>query len=192
MTPSRGRMRCSLRSRCCQGTEGHSDQDLRPGVHDRGEPAHVRGPTAGRTGVVRLQPCCVARAAAKVPFGAARGRDLQHPKAYGAGGNLPALRVLQHADPLVFCHRCCRTGENANVAPAESMLATPPQAFPPSFARKKNWDLRKSDLTKSKTTLEATQRQIDDFFSQLPYKCHQNRVASGGDSLGFAPGLPQR
>ena len=31
------------------------------------------------------------------------------------------------------------------------------------------------------TTLEATQGQIDGFFSQLPYKCHQNRVASGGD-----------
>ena len=28
---------------------------------------------------------------------------------------------------------------------------------------------------------EATQGQIDGFFSQLPYKCHQNRVASVGD-----------
>jgi len=27
-------------------------------------------------------------------------------------------------------------------------------------------------------TLEATQGQMDDFFSQLPYKCHQNRSAS--------------
>jgi len=31
------------------------------------------------------------------------------------------------------------------------------------------------------TTLEATQRQMDGFFSQLPYKCHHNRVASVGD-----------
>ena len=31
------------------------------------------------------------------------------------------------------------------------------------------------------TTLESTQVQIDGFFSQLPYKCHQNRVASVGD-----------
>ena len=31
------------------------------------------------------------------------------------------------------------------------------------------------------TTLEATQGHIDGFFSQLPYKCHQNRVASLGD-----------
>jgi len=31
------------------------------------------------------------------------------------------------------------------------------------------------------TTLEATQGQFDGFFSQLPYKCHQNRVASAGD-----------
>jgi len=30
-------------------------------------------------------------------------------------------------------------------------------------------------------TLEATQGQIDGFFRQLPYKCHQNRVASVGD-----------
>ena len=33
----------------------------------------------------------------------------------------------------------------------------------------------------SQATLEATQGQIDGFFSQLPYKCHQNRVASVGD-----------
>ena len=32
-----------------------------------------------------------------------------------------------------------------------------------------------------RTILEATQGQIDGFFSQLPYKCHQNRVASVGD-----------
>jgi len=32
-----------------------------------------------------------------------------------------------------------------------------------------------------RSTLEATQGQIDGFFSQLPYKCHQNRVASVGD-----------
>ena len=31
------------------------------------------------------------------------------------------------------------------------------------------------------TALEATQGQMDGFFSQLPYKCHQNRVASVGD-----------
>ena len=30
-------------------------------------------------------------------------------------------------------------------------------------------------------TLEATQGQFEGFFSQLPYKCHQNRVASVGD-----------
>ena len=29
--------------------------------------------------------------------------------------------------------------------------------------------------------LEATQRRVDGFFSQLPYKCHQTRVASVGD-----------
>jgi len=34
---------------------------------------------------------------------------------------------------------------------------------------------------KQQTTLEAAQGQMDGFFSQLPYKCHQNRVASVGD-----------
>jgi len=33
----------------------------------------------------------------------------------------------------------------------------------------------------SPSALEATQGQMNDFFSQLPYKCHQNRVASVGD-----------
>ena len=31
------------------------------------------------------------------------------------------------------------------------------------------------------TALEATQGQMDGFFSQLPYKCHLEEVASGGD-----------
>ena len=31
------------------------------------------------------------------------------------------------------------------------------------------------------STLEATQRQIDGCFSQLSYKCNQNRVESVGD-----------
>ena len=31
------------------------------------------------------------------------------------------------------------------------------------------------------TALEATQGQMDGFFSQLPYRCHQNRVASVGN-----------
>jgi hypothetical protein len=32
-------------------------------------------------------------------------------------------------------------------------------------------------------TLEATHGNIDDFFVHLPYKCHQNEVASVGDCL---------
>ena len=34
------------------------------------------------------------------------------------------------------------------------------------------------------TPLAATQEKIDGFFGQLPYKCHQNRVASVGDAQG--------
>ena len=36
-------------------------------------------------------------------------------------------------------------------------------------------------LWENAPALEATQGQLDGFFSQLPYKCHQNRVASVGD-----------
>ena len=32
-----------------------------------------------------------------------------------------------------------------------------------------------------RSTLEGTQGHIGGFFSQLPYKCHQNRVAYVGD-----------
>ena len=51
------------------------------------------------------------------------------------------------------------------------------------------------------TTLEATQGQIDGFFGQLPYKCHQNRlpykchqnrVASVGDRLKIRPWVTSR
>ena len=41
-------------------------------------------------------------------------------------------------------------------------------------------------------TLEATQGQMDGFFSQLPYKCHQNRVASVGVSLKICPWVTSR
>ena len=55
-------------------------------------------------------------------------------------------------------------------------------------------------------TLEATQVQIDGFFSQLPYKCHQNRetlkrqilkqartaVATGGRESPPSPGSSSR
>jgi len=44
--------------------------------------------------------------------------------------------------------------------------------------------------------LEATQGQMDGFFSQLPYKCHLEEVASAGDDLRFAlnstPGRRER
>jgi len=41
--------------------------------------------------------------------------------------------------------------------------------------------LRPLDRTAPCPALEATQGQIDGLFSQLPYKCHQNQVASVGD-----------
>jgi len=42
------------------------------------------------------------------------------------------------------------------------------------------------------TALEATQGQMDGFFSQLPYKCHQNRVASVGCWLTICPWVTSR
>ena len=41
-------------------------------------------------------------------------------------------------------------------------------------------------------TLEATPRQVDGFFSQLPYKCHQNRMASVGDRPEICPWVTSR
>ena len=41
--------------------------------------------------------------------------------------------------------------------------------------------------TNPSSTLEATQGQIDGLFSQLPYKYHQNRVASVGDRRKIRP-----
>ena len=40
--------------------------------------------------------------------------------------------------------------------------------------------------------LEATQGQMDGFFSQLPYKCHLEEVASVGDWLKICPQLDSR
>jgi hypothetical protein len=37
------------------------------------------------------------------------------------------------------------------------------------------------------STLEATQGQIGGLFSQLPHRCHQNRVASVGNQLKICP-----
>jgi len=41
-------------------------------------------------------------------------------------------------------------------------------------------------------TLEATQGQMDGFFIQLPYKNHQNRMASVGDWLKICPWVTSR
>ena len=42
------------------------------------------------------------------------------------------------------------------------------------------------------TTLEAIQGQIAGFFGQVPYKCHQNRVASVGDGLKICSWVTSR
>ena len=42
------------------------------------------------------------------------------------------------------------------------------------------------------TVLEATQGQMGGFFSQLPYKCHLEEVASVGDGLEICPWVTSR
>ena len=42
------------------------------------------------------------------------------------------------------------------------------------------------------SSLQATQGQIDGFFSQLPYRCHQDRVASLGDQLKICAWVASR
>ena len=42
------------------------------------------------------------------------------------------------------------------------------------------------------SALEATQGQMDGFFSQLQYKCHLEEVASVGDRLKICPQLDSR
>ena len=49
-----------------------------------------------------------------------------------------------------------------------------------------------STFLEAGSTLEATQGKIDGFFSQLPYKCRQNRVASVGDWLVICPWVASR
>ena len=46
--------------------------------------------------------------------------------------------------------------------------------------------------TKWVPALEATQGQMDGFFSQLPYKCYLEEVASVGNGLKICPQLDSR
>jgi len=47
-----------------------------------------------------------------------------------------------------------------------------------------------TDAISPQSALETTQGQTDGFFSKLPFKCYLPEVASVGESLKFAPGLP--
>ena len=47
-------------------------------------------------------------------------------------------------------------------------------------------------LPADQTTLGTTQGQMDGFFSQLPYKRRQNRVASVGDGFKICPWVASR
>ena len=64
------------------------------------------------------------------------------------------------------------------------VLFRPPDVYRRSLdsgeLKHKSGELRQAVWSHS-PTLEATQVQIDGSFSQLPYKCHQNRVASVRD-----------
>jgi hypothetical protein len=49
------------------------------------------------------------------------------------------------------------------------------------------YNILRKDRDRGRATLDTTQGQIDGFFSQLPYKCHQDWVASVGDWLEIGP-----
>ena len=51
---------------------------------------------------------------------------------------------------------------------------------------------RTSWTRQGQAALEATQGQMDGFFSQLSYKCHLEEVASVGDLLKICPQLESR
>ena len=53
--------------------------------------------------------------------------------------------------------------------------------------REKDAGLEREVTLSRSATLVANQGQIDGFFGRLPYKCHQNRMASMGDCLEICP-----
>ena len=79
-------------------------------------------------------------------------------------GRLPCLRPYHTTKP--------RTASRAPPCPPHS----------PSFSSS-------ACSSFASSALEATQGQIDGFFGQLPYKYHQNRVASVGECVKICPRL---
>ena len=67
-------------------------------------------------------------------------------------GAISLLKTFVNVSPGVL-----QTGAVSPTSPSPTRISPPPPA------------------------LEATQGQIDGFFSQLPYKCYQNQVAYVGD-----------
>ena len=88
-------------------------------------------------------------------------RPLSTWKAYlGAGAGLIDGANFSRQRPVL-------NPQPSNLNPQASSLK--PQASTPN---------PQAVMLEAETALETTQGQNDSFFSQLPYKCHQNRVAS--------------
>ena len=82
------------------------------------------------------------------------------------------------ADPFATIHLSPRTLRQAEQAFAQDGEAKR-GADAAGWASLAEQEIQRLDGALS--TLEATQGQIDGSLSQLPYQCHQNRVASVGD-----------
>jgi len=111
----------------------------------------------------------------------------------------PVLRSL----PPSFESRTCTPFPRAELVYNRRMKVRSRTFSGGTGPRSRGWQIslgRASRLTLAPTavagwgnpTLQATQGQIDGFFSQLPYTCHQNRVASVGDGLDICPWVASR
>ena len=87
---------------------------------------------------------------------------------------------------VVSCRTCRFVVSNITLSLPFSL----PLPLPASLSLSLSFSL--STGYEAASTLEATQRQIDGFFGQLPNTCHQNRVAYVGDRLQISPWVTSR
>ena len=119
--------------------------------------------------VVQAMPLLIPRLAARLLSPAAGATGLLYLAVVSSAGRCaafapPATRSVAWAPPI---HRA---------AQSHSQFQMPPRRLLSVKAPKR---IKKLGVTAS--AKPVTQGQIDGLFSQLPYKCHQNRVASVGD-----------
>jgi len=85
---------------------------------------------------------------------------------------------------IVSCRTCRFVVSNITLSLPHSMPLPLPASLYLSLSLSTGYE--------AASTLEATHRQIDGFFGQLPNTCHQNRVAYVGDRLQISPWVTSR